>query len=79
MADVTRALLGATFFNFGAFATFVRHLDFMLGAAATFVRWLFHVSQSSIFRSSPVGWPGGTHGSAQNPAVRSTVPGVGFS
>ena len=76
---MTRTLLGARFFNFGAFATFVRHLDFVLGAAATFVRWLFQVSQSAIFRSSPVGWPSGTHGSAENPAERSTVPGAGFS
>ena len=68
MADVTRALLGATFFNFGAFATFVRHLDFGLGAAATFVRWLFQVSQSTIFRSFRIAWPRGSHGSASNPA-----------
>ena len=79
MADVTRTLLGARFFNFGAFATFVRHLDFVLGAAATFVRWLFQVSQSAIFRSSPVGWPRGSYVLAQNSAERSTVPGVGFS
>ena len=74
-----RALLGAPFLNFGAVATFVRELIFCHGAAATFVRWLFQVSQSAIFQSSPVGWPSGTHGSAQNPVESTAVPGVGFS
>ena len=68
-------LLGGNFLNLGTAATFVRNLVFELGTAATFVRSLFQVSQSTIFGSSRIAWPHGSHGSVELAAESSAVGG----